>query len=403
MVCVALVVIAGCGSGSDAANTSTTSGAAGATTSTVPATAPTAAPELRARLAAFVQCVRKQRASGSTAESGTPANASSACLASVCPDPSDKASTGSTASPGSAGAVPSTVAGPKSPDLPRFDGDFADPSVLISGTTAYAYATNTPQANVPVLRATIGGSNSVIGDALPTLPSWSQPGWVWAPSVLQLSPTSFDLFYTTRDRVSQKQCISVATSNSPRGPFVDHSSGALVCQLPLGGSIDPSTISDGASTTLVWKSDGNCCNLPTTIWSAPLSADGLSLTGTPTALIHDDQPWEAGVVEGPSMVRNGSTYDLLYSGGKWDTPGYGMGFATCTGPAGPCQKPTSAPFLSSSDGRLGPGGGQVFTLLGRPVMVYAAWTNGKVGYASGGVRSLFVSRLDLSGSEPRVS
>jgi hypothetical protein len=52
---------------------------------------------------------------------------------------------------------------------------------------------------------------------------------------------------------------------------------------------------------------------------------------------------------------------------------------------------------------MGPGGGDVFLgPIGHPWIVFAAWTDGRVGYAVSGRRSLFASPLDLSGMVPRL-
>ena len=283
-----------------------------------------------------------------------------------------------------------------------FSGDFADPSVLVAGPfDVYAYATDTPRHNVPVLRGNLVDGVTLVGDALPHLPAWSGPGFVWAPSVRRAAPARYLLYYATVDRSSARECLSVATGSRPEGPFVDGSTAPLECQPALGGSIDPTTVTDGGTTYLLWKSDGDCCGEPTAIWSAPLTADGLHVAAVPVSVLTATQPWEHGIVEGPSMIPVGTGFDLFYSGGVWDTAGYAMGFASCSTPVGPCRLPVPGPFLTTRSGQEGPGGGEVFRgPAGAPWIVYSAWTNGRVGYAAGGSRSLFVSPLDLSGTVP---
>ena len=46
-------------------------------------------------------------------------------------------------------------------------------------------------------------------------------------------------YYTTADTASKRQCVSRAVAPSPVGPFVDDSTGPLICQSELGGTIDP--------------------------------------------------------------------------------------------------------------------------------------------------------------------
>ena len=131
----------------------------------------------------------------------------------------------------------------------------------------YAYATNTLFMNVPVLAAySIDGSGGMVGDAcrsFPHGPSRTMSGP--RRSARLVAPTSST---TTRHTASGRQCISVAVADHPAGPFVDASTEPLVCTLDLGGSIDPSTVADDdGSLWLLWKSDGNCCGIPTMIFS----------------------------------------------------------------------------------------------------------------------------------------
>jgi hypothetical protein len=95
-------------------------------------------------------------------------------------------------------------------------GDFADPFLLSMGDDEY----------VPAARFWGPGEQSEPTEALPELPEWTEAG------------------------------------------------GPIVCDVELGGSIDPSPYSDGERTWLVWKSDGNCCGIPTTIRVQETSADG---------------------------------------------------------------------------------------------------------------------------------
>ncbi len=61
--------------------------------------------------------------------------------------------------------------------------------------------------------------------------------------MLQRGPL-FVMYYTVRHRASGRQCVSVAVSVLPQGPFVDASLAPLVCQFERGGSIDPSPFVD---------------------------------------------------------------------------------------------------------------------------------------------------------------
>src|SRR5687768_12066666 len=119
---------------------------------------------------------------------------------------------------------------------PAIDADMPDPFVLRVGSEYFAYATGSNFKNVQLRRSTDLKAWSYVRDVLPALPSWADWGYTWAPSVLARSG-GYALFYTVRHRDSGRQCVSVATSSVPQGPFTDSSSGPLVCQLDRGGSI----------------------------------------------------------------------------------------------------------------------------------------------------------------------
>jgi arabinan endo-1,5-alpha-L-arabinosidase len=209
------------------------------------------------------------------------------------------------------------------------------------------------------------------------------------------------MYYATRDRSSGRQCVSVASATSPGGPYTDTSTAPLVCPLELGGAIDPSPITSGGALYLLWKNDGNCCLLPTTIWSTPLTSDGLHVAGRATALIRNDRAWEGSVVEAPSMVEHDGRYFLFYSGNEWDSRQYATGYAVCDTVRGPCTKPLDRPWLAGDSQISGPGGLSVFLgPVGESYCVYHAWLGDKIGYDTGGSRALFVTRLAWKGAAP---
>ena len=283
--------------------------------------------------------------------------------------------------------------------VPIVEGDFADPFALAEPDALYIYATNTVDTNIPVIRIQKNKlfKAQYLGDALPTLPSWTVKGFQWAPSVWADPAGRFVMYYTTPSSggLGNKQCISRATSSDPAGPFVDNSTEAFICPLSEGGAIDASIFVDTDDVLyLIWKSDGNCCNLPTVIYSQPLSSDGLSVAGPPVELITASQPWEDNLVEGPSMIRKGATYYLFYSANQWNTTDYAIGAATCTSVSGPCTKPEDTPWMDSGAFSKGPGGQEFFESAGKPGvwMVHHGWLPNQAG-TPGGQRRLYLDKL----------
>ena len=196
----------------------------------------------------------------------------------------------------------------------------------------------------------------------------------------------------------------MAVAAAPQGPFIDRSSGPLICQANLGGSIDPAPyVSRGGYPYLTWKSNGGS-HQPATIWAQPLAATGTALApdSYAVALLRPTQAWEGSVVEGPFMTVLDGTYYLFYSANDWDTGNYAEGVAVCSGPLGPCSKPIAQPIYASQSNLAGPGGASVFLDgSGNPWLAFHAWLPGAVGYPN--ARLLFLRRLNIVDGIPEVA
>ncbi len=275
---------------------------------------------------------------------------------------------------------------------PVFRADFPDPFILEHEGRYLAYATNTDAANVQMAEATDLGSWRTLWDerepnrrhdAMPVLPSWAKPGFTWAPEVLR-TPGGFALYFTARHAASGLQCVGVATSQDPRGPFTSQATEPLVCQYELGGTIDasPFRAPDG-QLYLYFKNDGNnpAFRKPTELFAQRLSPDGLGLVGDPVALLRNDKPWEGHVVEAPTMVEQDGAYVLFFSANDYGwqpaqtVSSYGVGSATCEGPLGPCTDAPGNPLLASTSQPClsGPGHQSLFQAGGRQFLVFHSW------------------------------
>ncbi|HEX8973678.1 glycoside hydrolase family 43 protein [Oryzihumus sp.] len=280
-----------------------------------------------------------------------------------------------------------------------YRGNFPDPDVVRFGHTWYAYATNTGGAYVPVMTSTDlrtwvarpaynpGASISTdpwFNDALPRVAPWaarSGPGkWdtnAWAPTVRWTGGHYVMAYVAPRSLSPYKQCISVATSASPLGPFTDTTRAPLVCSSDPRGSIDPALYLDARGTPfLVWKNEGvpGCC--PTRLWSRQLAPGGTAFApgSLPHNLLTTAQKWEGNLIEGPSLVGYAGRLYLFYSANNWSSPAYATGYAICASALGPCTRPTTSPLLASGSGINGPGGPTGFVdLAGHLRLGYAAW------------------------------
>ncbi|MCU1369294.1 MAG: glycoside hydrolase, family 43 [Ilumatobacteraceae bacterium] len=262
--------------------------------------------------------------------------------------------------------------------------DFADPTALLVGDTYYAYATQGPGGAIQVLSSKDLRTWSVRTRALANRPAWARPGPIWAPSVHHIGGR-YVLYYATRSNVSGQQCLSTAVSGNPSGPFFDDTTVPLICQDDLGGSIDPDIYLDEFGFAhITWKSEDETVGRTSRLWTQALTADGRAVNGLPRELLSAEDGWEQKTIENPAMVHLDGQWVLFYSGGKWNTDGYAVGYALCDGAVGPCHRTADARLHGSSGGAVGPGGADVFrTRGGRMAVVYAAWDRGKVGNPNG--------------------
>jgi beta-xylosidase len=286
---------------------------------------------------------------------------------------------------------------------PVYPGDFPDPFILVDGDTCWAYSTGSGGRDLQVMASPDLRWWSPPVEALAGLPTWGARGLTWAPEVVPVGGR-FVMYYTLREAASRRQCISVAVADTPAGPFVDSRDRPLVFQADRSGSIDPSPFVVGPTRCLLWKSEDNARRRPTHLWGRQLASDGLSLTGPPEQLLlSQDRRWQAGVIEGPSMVAADGVFYLFYGAGSWSSASAGVGYATATEPLGPFSNQSeSGPWLGSRSGARGPSGPTTFRdTTGVMRFAYHAWPSA-VGYERGGVRALFVDRLSFVDGRPVI-
>ena len=307
--------------------------------------------------------------------------------------------------------------------VPVFPVNFPDPFILPVKGEFLAYATNAEggKANVQMARSanlvdwSFERDGENLHDAMPVLPTWARSGRTWAPEVVRQGK-GYQLYFTANEKSSGLQCVGVAESNDPRGPFTSSATEPLVCQRETGGTIDPTVFTDtDGSRYIYYKNDGNRPEFAqkTTIWGQRLAPDGRSVVGQPKALLLNDKPWEAHVIESPTVVRHSNGYVLFYSANHygWEedqrlSP-YAMGYANCAGPLGPCKKAPNNPILHSFNDRKagclsGPGHQAVFTAGGREFIVFHAHIASPGCRRTTRGRQMYVAPLLWDGDTPQV-
>jgi beta-xylosidase len=312
------------------------------------------------------------------------------------------ASSGNGTSGSASGSAPASVGAGQFTN-PVYTSNFPDPDVLATGSDYLAFGTQGPEGNIQTLSSPDLVHWKTGADALPALGSWASTGNTWAPEVMKIA-SSYVLYYVARGTAAGVQCVGRATSTTPQGPYKDSSSQPLVCQKSLGGSIDPDPFRDAQGKLwLYWKNDGNCCGKPVHLWAQPLSSDGLTLTGTPTALISNTKPWQGNLVEAPEMVLHDGHYVLFYSANNYASADYAIGYATCTTPKGPCKDVSEQPLVASKGEAAGPGHCFVFTAAdGSTWMIYHAWPADNIGSDLPG-RELWLDPIQWVDDLPRFA
>jgi beta-xylosidase len=302
---------------------------------------------------------------------------------------------------------------------PVWPGYFADPFVLLSGSTYYAYGTGPADDRgneIPVLRSSDLVHWEPLGGALPT-PRDIRLNNYWAPEVAEKDGLFF-LFYSASSSGSDEdQRLRVALCDNPAGPFRD--SGKLL--LPdQGFTIDASPFTDPKTGKfyLFFATDfveqepigtGLCVIELAPNMTATEGGVHLVLRASADWQIYEKNRnykgrlWSVwNCVEGPFVVFHDNRYWCFYSGGSWRGAEYGVEFAVADHPLGPWRDesarhgPTvlkAVPGQVTGPGHasvvMGPDGQQLF-------MVYHSWDRTHT------VRRMCIDPIQWTPEGPRV-
>jgi hypothetical protein len=194
-------------------------------------------------------------------------------------------------------------------------------------------------------------------------------------------------------RHPRKRCVGLALARRPAGPYHQARHRRVVCPRHEG-AIDPDIVRDRGRTFLLWKTEGIAGRRATSIRIRELRRNGRGFRpGTHArTLLRTARPWEQPVIENPSMIRHRGRLYLFYSGNRWYSRRYAVGYAVCRTVHGPCHRPQRAPLLRGARRIAGPGGGSAFHgPRGQLLLAYAAWPAQRVGSE----RHLYVARLTV--------
>jgi arabinan endo-1,5-alpha-L-arabinosidase len=277
---------------------------------------------------------------------------------------------------------------------------FADPFVLRTGAGYYAYGTCGPEnyglqsdgRMFPLLFSPDLVQWELLGGALVSLDEPDKPSY-WAPEVAERDGR-FYLYYSAGGPEGQGHQLRVAVAERPQGPFEDQRR-VLMPEEPF--SIDGHPFRDprDGQWYLFFAKDFFDGERPGTGAAVvTLAEDMVSVTGPVTTVLRAasdwqifernrrwyDRDWAAWhTIEGPFVVFHDGLYYCLYSGGRWETPDYGVSYGVAEHPMGPYRDEwsTEGPaVLRGIEGKvLGPGHNSV--VIGpdgrTEFVIYHAW------------------------------
>ncbi|HRO44344.1 glycoside hydrolase family 43 protein [Agriterribacter sp.] len=238
----------------------------------------------------------------------------------------------------------------------------ADPTIFQEGGKYYLYGTDGFNAdsgfNAYVSEDMQHWGKSLTGNqrALAKGASFGTKGF-WAPQVFR-HHNQYYMAYTANEH------IAMACSDNPAGPYKQTQLKAL--EAPVK-QIDPFVFKDDDGKLYLYHvrlQNGN------RIFVAELKND---LSGIlPNTLrecisaVNDPQPWENmqqvkwTVTEGPTVIKRGNLYYMLYSANDFRNPDYAVGYAVADNPYGPWKKYEGNPIISKKvTGANGSGHGDI--------------------------------------------
>lgn len=257
---------------------------------------------------------------------------------------------------------------------PVLPGDRPDPSVIEINGEYWATATSNEWCPLfPIFKSRDLVNWELVNYVFPEgAPEWALNNF-WAPEL------SYDekqdkvyVYYTARDKQSNRLSCAAAVADSPMGRFTDL--GPLVAQEP--GSIDAfATRDENGKLYLIWKEDGNSMGLPTDIWAQEMAEDRTHLIGEMTSLFYNDTPWEEGLVEGVCVFKKKDYFYILYSAASCCDKqcNYKTGVARSKSLLGKWEKYEKNPILIDNQDWRCPGHGSLVRKDGKEYYLYHAY------------------------------
>ena len=298
---------------------------------------------------------------------------------------------------------------PVDPVLPGY---FADPFVTSTEDGWVAYGTSDPVVR-DGLAFRVRRSSDLVEwhDVEPVLRVDLAIGTdYWAPEVVRDERGWWMLFSAGHGIAGHR--IRVARSDSAFGPFEDT---GVDLSPEETFAIDPHPFTDAdGSRWLFFARDVPDAEQRGTHLAVRPMADWTRPAGPASEVLAPNALWQRYeadrdmygrradwyTLEGPNVVRRGDEYVLLYSGGSWEGPDYGVAHATAPSPDGPWRhEATQRPTVLSHalTGLSGPGHDSLVPLPGGgSAIAFHAWDD------AGAVRRMHLATVRWQRTTPTV-
>lgn len=227
---------------------------------------------------------------------------------------------------------------------------FGDPFIMLYKDIYYAYGTSEADGIAVYTSKDLISWKKNKNLVLHKNDTWTNK-WFWAPEVFHVNGKFYMYF-------SANEHICVAVSKSPLGPFKQIEKKPMI----EGEKCIDNTlfIDDDGKAYLFFDRFDDGLN----ICSADLEKDLIHIKpNTIKKCIHVSQPWEEvwpRVNEGAFVTKRNGIYYLTYSANSYESPFYGIGYATATNINGPWTKYEKNPIYQKVGGLVGIGHSAMF-------------------------------------------
>lgn len=230
----------------------------------------------------------------------------------------------------------------------------ADPVILYHEGKYYLYGTNNG-SGYAVLSSEDLENWELCGMAFQKYDGFYGEDCFWAPEVYYHNG-KFVMVFSCRAK-NKIHSITIATSDSPTGPFVDICGGSPLYS-PGYSVIDGNLLFDDDGRVYMYYSKDCSTNIVNGIHESHLYVVELSpeldrVISEPVFCTCPDHDWEKKSGnqwrwnEGPCSFKRNGIYYLMYTANYYASVDYAVGYATSTSPTGPFVKAEHNPILYS--------------------------------------------------------